>query len=79
MPSPEYTTSDLDLASCLVAEGHALQALARDHRGRTCFTFPDCPELQESRLSFLSGTSEINLAAFGRARRSLLDAVHGSI
>lgn len=80
MPVQEqYCTSDLDLAAVLVADGHALTAVEKDHRNRTSFVFTDNDDIQRVKIAFLGGTHSVNAAAFVRARRNLLDALHGAI
>lgn len=73
--TPTYSTSDLDLAAALVADGFTLRGLRRDERQRTVFTFSDCRELQDARMQFLSGRGDAAKAL--KAREQLLAAVHG--
>jgi len=68
----EFRTSDLYLASALVAEAFPLKNLLPDPRARRkLFLFDDSPGLRKTMSDFTTGTMVVNLRSYLNAWREL--------
>lgn len=76
---PLYETTDLNLASALLASGHSLTALRHEGAGRYRFCFTETPELLKIAKTYWNRKLAIEPQTLFECQRTLKSRIHNPL